>query len=64
MPELALAAPDPTRRRQQKQRLTTPVFFMHIAKTAGSFIKAQFTNCMCSWYVLFGFREIANVDGQ
>ncbi len=26
--------------------------------------KAQFTNCMCSWYVLFGFREIANVDGQ
>ncbi len=25
---------------------------------------AQFTNCMCSWYVLFGFREIANVDGQ
>ncbi len=31
---------------------------------AVSLALAQFTNCMCSWYVLFGFREIANVDGQ
>ena len=46
MPELAEVAPKPSRLRQQKQRLKTPIFFMHIAKTAGSYINERFASAL------------------
>ena len=46
MPELALAAQNAETPPRHRQRLETPVFFMHIAKTAGSYLNERFADAL------------------
>lgn len=46
MPELALAAKNASTLSRHRQQLETPVFFMHIAKTAGSYINERFLDAL------------------
>ncbi len=46
MPELALAAKNVSTPSRRMQRIETPVFFMHIAKTAGSYINQRFLDAL------------------
>ncbi len=46
MPDLAVAVPKPTTPQPRKQRPDTPIFFMHIAKTAGSYVNERFAHTL------------------
>ncbi|MGI9394524.1 MAG: hypothetical protein ACR2OY_07750 [Boseongicola sp.] len=46
MPELALAVKNVETPVRRKERLETPIFFMHIAKTAGSYVNERFVDAL------------------